>query len=164
MRHQLDDSLASAVLVPLPGETGRDGRHLCAGDGEPAPVEVRPQWQCDLAAPEPRGDQKGALVLQSPEPEPDCFGIAGDLDDEREPSVVELFRVDHRQAGNGAHHGEVFRGLMARPVARGQARQRAADLHVQVLFGDHLLLLSGFSLPTALRLCLGELPPRFLFR
>jgi hypothetical protein len=38
-----------------------------------------------------------------------------------------------------AHHGQVLGGLVARSVARGQAGQRAADLHVEVLLGDDLV-------------------------
>ena len=41
--------------------------------------------------------------------------------------------------GNAAHHRDVLGGLVARAVAGGQARQRAADLDVEVLLGDHLV-------------------------
>jgi hypothetical protein len=47
--------------------------------------------------------------------------------------------IDDGQAGNGAHHRQVFGGLVAGAVAGGQAGQGAADLDVQVFFGDHLV-------------------------
>jgi hypothetical protein len=64
--------------------------------------------------------------------------VRGDLR-HRLLDVERVARVDDRQAGDAAHHRDVFGGLVARPIAGRQARQRAADLDVEVLFGDHLV-------------------------
>ncbi|MNP45788.1 hypothetical protein D3C76_1397380 [compost metagenome] len=48
-------------------------------------------------------------------------------------------RINDHHLGNRAHHRQIFGGLVARAVAGGQARQRCADLHVEVFFCDHLV-------------------------
>jgi hypothetical protein len=53
--------------------------------------------------------------------------------------VERVAGVDDGQARHAAHHRQVFGGLVAGAVAGGQARQRAADLDVEVLLGDHLV-------------------------
>ena len=47
--------------------------------------------------------------------------------------------IDDDHPGNAAHNRQIFRCLMARPVAGSQTRQRRADLYVQMLFGNNLM-------------------------
>ena len=50
-----------------------------------------------------------------------------------------IARIDDNHPGDTAHDRQIFGGLMAGAIAGRQARQRRADLHVQMLFGDDLV-------------------------
>ena len=52
--------------------------------------------------------------------------------------VQRVAGVDDRQIRHAAEDRDVLRRLVARPVAGGQARERAADLDVQALLRDPL--------------------------
>ena len=53
--------------------------------------------------------------------------------------LMRVARIDHGHVRHGAEQRQVLGRLVARAVAGGQARQRADDLHVAVLFRDRLV-------------------------